>query len=37
MQEIRQKIDDVLDKITSPELLRRIYKFAQYVYIYVQE
>jgi hypothetical protein len=37
MQDIRRKIDAVLDKITSPELLRRIYRFAQYMYIHVQK
>lgn len=37
MHDIRAKIDAVLDKITSPELLRRIYRFAQYIYIHVQK
>lgn len=30
----RQKIDALLDKITSQQKLKRIYKFIKYVYIY---
>lgn len=37
MRDIRQKIDAVLDKIESAELLQRIYKFVKYIYIYVRE
>ena len=37
MRDIRQKINDVLDKIESDELLLKIYRFAQYVYIHVQK
>lgn len=37
MNDIRAKINAILDKITSPELLGRIYRFAQYIYIHVQK
>ena len=34
--DIRQKIDALLDKITSQQKLKRIYNFAKYVYIYTK-
>lgn len=34
--DIRQKIDVLLDKITSQQKLKRIYNFAKYVYIYTK-
>lgn len=34
MDNIRQKIDALLDKITSAEKLKRIYEFVKYIYIY---
>lgn len=34
--DIRQKIDALLDKITSQQKLKRIYDFAKYVYIYAK-
>lgn len=37
MRDIRQKIDAMLDKISSVELLKRIYEFIKYIYIHVQE
>ena len=37
MPETRKKIDALLDKITSEELLKRIYDFVKYIYIYVQQ
>lgn len=37
MQDIRQKIDAVLDKIESAELLQRIYEFVKYIYIHARE
>lgn len=30
----RQKIDALLDKITSQQLLERIYRFVQFIYIH---
>lgn len=29
----RQKIDELLDKITSEQVLKRIYRFVKYLYI----
>jgi len=37
MSEIRKRINALLDKITSEELMMRIYKFIKYIYIYVQQ
>lgn len=37
MSETRKKIDAMLDKIASEELLKRIYDFVKYIYIYVQQ
>lgn len=37
MRDIRQKIDAVLDKIQSEELLQRIYRFVKYIYIYARK
>lgn len=34
--DIRQKIDALLDKITSQQQLKRIYNFAKYIYIYTK-
>lgn len=34
MQDIRKKIDALLDRITSAKKLKRIYRFIKYVYIY---
>lgn len=31
--DLRQKINDLLDKITSEKDLERVYKFTQYVYV----
>lgn len=31
--DLRQRINDLLDKITSEEDVERVYKFAKYVYI----
>lgn len=31
--DLRQRINNLLDKITSEEDLERVYKFAKYVYI----
>ncbi len=36
MNDIRQKIDGLLGKITSDEQLKRIYNFIKYVYIYTK-
>lgn len=36
MNDIRQKIDLLLGKITSNEQLTRIYNFIKYVYIYTK-
>lgn len=36
MSETRKRINALLNKITSEELLMRIYKFIKYIYIYVQ-
>lgn len=36
MQDIRRKINVLLDKITSEDQLTRIYKFIKYVYIYTK-
>lgn len=33
--DIRQKIDALLQKITSEDQLRRIYRFVKYIYIHV--
>lgn len=33
---MRQKIDTLLDKITSEDVLKRIYEFIKYIYIYQQ-
>ncbi len=30
---MRDKIIEMLDKITSEELLKRIYRFVQYIYV----
>lgn len=37
MSDIRKKISALLDKIDSEDLLERIYKFIQYIYVYVQQ
>lgn len=37
IRNIRRKIDAVLAKITSPDLMHRIYRYIQYMYIYVQK
>lgn len=37
MSETRKKINTLLDKIKSEELLKRIYNFIKYIYIYVQQ
>lgn len=34
---MRQKIDALLDKITSEDVLKRIYEFIKYIYIYAQQ
>lgn len=36
MNNIRQMINALLDKITSKEQLTRIYNFIKYVYIYTK-
>lgn len=36
MKDIRQKINALLDKITSEDKLTRIYNFIKYVYIYTK-
>lgn len=36
MNDVRRKIDALLDKITSKEQLTRIYNFIKYVYIYTK-
>lgn len=36
MNNIRQMINVLLDKITSKEQLTRIYNFIKYVYIYTK-
>lgn len=33
----RKKIDNMLDKINSENLLKRIYEFVKYIYICVQQ
>lgn len=33
---MRQKVDTLLDKITSEDVLKRIYEFIKYIYIYQQ-
>ncbi len=33
---MKNKIIKLLDKIESEELLKRIYEFVKYIYIYVQ-
>lgn len=33
----RKKIDNMLDKINSENLLKRIYEFVKYIYIHVQQ
>lgn len=36
MNDVRQKINALLEKITSKEQLTRIYNFIKYVYIYTK-
>ena len=36
MQDIRRKINVLLEKITSEDKLTRIYNFIKYVYIYTK-
>lgn len=33
-EKIRQKINEMLDKIETDELLNRIYRFIKYIYIH---
>lgn len=37
MERTRKKIDAMLDKITSEDIMNRIYRFVKYMYIYVQK
>lgn len=37
MNDIRQNIEKLLDKITSEDQLVRIYNFVKYIYIYTED